>query len=76
MFNDEIDIDVDYYEDFDDEDVEDRDNFSFYDYYDFIANNDPGVYKGIQPSMISHHNYHSISVNQHHSYYRNQPNQR
>ena len=46
FFNDEIDIGVDYYEDFDDEYVEDRDNFSFYDYYDFIANNDPGVYKG------------------------------
>ena len=46
LFSDEIDIGIEYYEDFDIEDAEDRDKLNFYDYYDFIANNDPGIYKG------------------------------
>ena len=70
LFNDEIDIGVDYYEDFDDEYVEDRDNF-FYDYYDFIANNDPGVHKGnhqITQKTIIHINHHNsyYHYHQHH----------
>ena len=71
FFNDEIDIGVDYYEDFDDEYVEDRDNFSFYDYYDFIANNDPGVYNGNH--QITHKTI--ICINHHHSYYHHQHHQ-
>ena len=61
LFNDEIDIGVDYYEDFNDGDVEDRDNISFYDYYDFIANSDPGVYKGYYQT-IKHLTSQSVSI--------------
>ena len=46
LFNDEIDMGIDYYEDFDIEDPEGGDDLNFYDYSDFIANNDPGVYQG------------------------------
>lgn len=74
LFNEEIDIDVDYYEDFDYGDVEDRDNFSFYDYYDFIANNDPAVYKG-NNQVFSITMTTIVSINQPHSYNHNQHHQ-
>ena len=65
LFNDEIDIGGDYYQDFDyEENVEDRDNSNFYDYSDFIANSDPGLYRGkhqasqiklVQPIKVQPH---------------------
>ena len=53
LFNDEIDIGIEYYEDFDIEEAEDRDKLNFYDYSDFFANNDPKVYKGNRRIYIS-----------------------
>ena len=54
LFDDEIDMGIDYYEDFDIEDAEGGDNLNFYDYSDFIANNDPGVYQGNHRILYIH----------------------